>query len=218
MKEVQWLDCTRLDKMMNVLRGKVSDRKLRLFACACCRSIWHLLPEPEGRSAVEVAERFAEGLASQEELADARQAAVALGPVEPFVAPPLRILAVLLCDTEQNLWSAALRTGSAASRAVREAAGATDALRGTAAITSERKKQVALLREIMGNPCRVMSIPKSWPRTVVQLAQAMYVGEDCAFALHDALVEAGRLEFAVHFKTGEHPKGCWVLDLILGKK
>ena len=43
-------------------------------------------------------------------------------------------------------------------------------------------------------------------------------GEDCRFALHDALEEQGQIRLADHFRGGTHPKGCWALDLILGKK
>ena len=47
----------------------------------------------------------------------------------------------------------------------------------------------------------------------------LYDGQDRAFALHDALLEAGHAELAEHFRQETwHPKGCWVVDLILGRK
>lgn len=59
--------------------------------------------------------------------------------------------------------------------------------------------------------------PDRWPPDVVQLAEALAKGEDCAFALHDALEEAGYPELAAHFKQETwHTKGCWVLGLLLG--
>jgi hypothetical protein len=52
----------------------------------------------------------------------------------------------------------------------------------------------------------------------LKLAESLYAGQDCAFALHDALLEAGQAELAEDFlKETWHPKGCWAMDMILGK-
>src|SRR5262245_63719646 len=54
--------------MLDFLRTQrnVSDRKLRLFGCTCCHRIWPLLADERSRKAVEVAEQYAEGAASEE--------------------------------------------------------------------------------------------------------------------------------------------------------
>src|SRR5689334_7296554 len=65
--------------MLSFLTGKVSERKLRLFACACCRRILHLVPSRHARKSLAVAERYSDGEATAEKLSyargDARRAA-----------------------------------------------------------------------------------------------------------------------------------------------
>jgi hypothetical protein len=75
MTEAEWLACTNPGQMLDFLKGKVSDRKLRLFGCACCRRIWHLLPCEACKQAVRYAERFADGRASEQERREASRAA-----------------------------------------------------------------------------------------------------------------------------------------------
>jgi len=50
-----------------LLDQATSVRKLRLFACACCRHIWHLLSEAE-RTVIGSVERHADGLIPAEEM------------------------------------------------------------------------------------------------------------------------------------------------------
>src|SRR5262249_42093845 len=68
MSEAEWLACQDPDAMLEFLRGRARDRKLRLFGCACCRRIWNRIPEGCSRRAVEGSERYADSEASFEEL------------------------------------------------------------------------------------------------------------------------------------------------------
>ncbi|MBU9391801.1 hypothetical protein KTE71_30370 [Burkholderia multivorans] len=52
-----------------------ADRDLRLFAVWCARQVEHLMEDQRSKDALNVAERFANGDASDEELAAARDAA-----------------------------------------------------------------------------------------------------------------------------------------------
>jgi len=56
MDEAEWLACKKLNLMLGFLKSKAGSRKLRLFACACCRRLW---PRLKGnRRAVLAAEQF----------------------------------------------------------------------------------------------------------------------------------------------------------------
>jgi hypothetical protein len=91
---------------------------------------------------------------------------------------------------------------------------------------AQRKWEVLLIRDIFGNPFRAVSLVPSWliwnEATVAKLAQAIY--DERAFerlpVLADALEEAGctDAEILAHCRgPGPHVRGCWALDLLLGK-
>jgi hypothetical protein len=61
--------------MKKFLRNVKDNRKLRLFAVACCRKIAHLVNDPKCQNAIETAELFADDLVDAKILANARFAA-----------------------------------------------------------------------------------------------------------------------------------------------
>jgi hypothetical protein len=118
-------------------------------------------------------------------------------------------------ETAKSLAWAAVRSGATEEQKA-DAWAHYDAER-EAATQAHRAEQANLLREIVGNPFRPVA-GDGLPLTVTELAQSFYDGADCAFALADALEEAGQAELANHFRQDIwHPKGCWALDGILGK-
>src|SRR5262245_16536187 len=68
MTEAQWLGCTNPEPMLTHLGEGASDRKLRLFAVACCRRVAYLIQDAASWRAVEVAEQYADGLVSRQAL------------------------------------------------------------------------------------------------------------------------------------------------------
>src|SRR4051812_26165888 len=80
--EAAWLESSSpnallvyLQQHRKISRLPGSRRRLRLFVCACCRRLWHLFTDEASRQAVEVSERFADGLARRAELTAAHKAA-----------------------------------------------------------------------------------------------------------------------------------------------
>src|SRR5690348_17059809 len=75
MTEAEWLAATDPGPMLAFPRDGIGERKLRLFAVACCRRVWAVLADEDGRRAVEVAERYADGASTPREVRRARTAA-----------------------------------------------------------------------------------------------------------------------------------------------
>lgn len=78
MTEEQWNSCTDPDAMLRFLLGRASERKLRLFAVACCRRAGQLMTEPSHRKAVDAAELLADGLLTEAEFEELLRPIVAL--------------------------------------------------------------------------------------------------------------------------------------------
>lgn len=234
MIEAEWLKAD-LEFKLQFLWGSASERKLRLFACACCRSIWEFIEAAPARRAVEAAERFADGQASKRELADAqRQLANYIdddpdGAVYDPETGEVRagLLAAQHAATPRLSLAALHATAAEAINAIPSGAywnSWDDNGSEGDDVYQEEIQQNLLLADIIGNPFRPEQVSAKWlSATVVSLAQAIY--DEGQFQnlpiLADALEDAGcdqRNLFQHCRLPGEHAKGCWAVDLILGKE
>jgi hypothetical protein len=186
-----------------------------------------LLVAERSRKAVEVAERLADGLVSEDEGEVAYASAESVAFFIPDGAPPehheQRSAAI-------SAALAALDEPYAATEAAQNAVVFHDCFAGkhegvpheTAA--AETDEQAHLLREVIGNPFRPAVILPEW-RTSKVLALALGIYEEQAFdrmpILADALQDAGcEIEYILnHCRDAKRPhvRGCWVVDLILRK-
>jgi hypothetical protein len=205
--------------MLMFLHDTASDRKLRLWACACVRQGWYLLTDERSRLAVETAEDHADGSADDAELNracdDADEAITKLQRVYREAGKR---------EQDRRLIEA---TCAAHWAAVEEAWEAADQVLQWNFVENEHHILCGLFREIFGNPFR---LPPPLPHTVLawndgtvrRIAEAIYAERafDRMPILADALLDAGcdNEELIAHCRSeGPHVRGCWVVDLILGK-
>jgi hypothetical protein len=217
--ENEWLACNNQGQMVNHLldQGIITWRKMRLFACACVRRIWHLIGDERGYRAVEVAERFADDQATKRELAAVCKAATDHSYRDGPYQHHAEHAAAMVAGDDINL---------------RHAPGVAIAeYHRIGGHPTEQTHQAALLRDLLGNPFRPITVPGAWQTpSVVALAEAAYVERilpsghlDPArlAVLSDALEDTGCADVGVlaHLRNpGPHVRGCWVVDLVLGKE
>jgi hypothetical protein len=238
MTEVEWLTCTDPDKMLEFLRGEASARKMRLFAVACCRRVWNLLNDKRDQKAVEWSEQFADGRIDKEELSavqkqvenewwrSAMRHRWALPDEEQKVRHAVEAVKFVASATgranelfHKMRWAANVSMGAE--------------LLDQRTSSQPRLQRCHLLREIFGNPSRSVSIAPAvlnWNyATVVRLAEVAYderlmpagtLNNDRLSVLSDALEESSCTDKGIlgHLRgPGPHVRGCWVIDLLLGK-
>lgn len=207
MTETEWQNADEPQAMLAFLRtGRMmSERKRRLCAVAFSRRIWHLIDE-SGRAAIDIAERFADGLAKPEELRAARLACQGAGGHAAWYA-------------------AATNPDIAARNAARSAHAGVAQYASRDLEFAELLGQAELVRDIFGPlPFRRLFFDGTWRTpSVVCLADDIY--RNRAFvqmsALAEELEKAGcdNEEILSHCRgQATHVRGCWVLDMVLGKE
>jgi hypothetical protein len=237
MTEEEWLTGTKPINMLEFLRDKTSDRKLRLFSVGCCRRLWRFLPENRGKRAVEVMELFIDGRTEDQERMEAgalcREAAdewclsdVSYNELWRTLRTYRVVLSTVLGDIAQ---SAAIQSLNEAwrvegiDRLIRDGTEQSNK-QEIARLSSEILPLYSpLIHDIFGNPFRPITINPSWlTSTVLTLATGIY--QEKAFdrmpILADALQDAGcdNEDILNHCREpGEHCRGCFVVDLLLEK-
>jgi hypothetical protein len=236
MTEAEWLAATDQGAILQLLHGRASERKLRLFACACCRRNWDRLTDDRSRQAVEAAERHADGAATDDELEDAATLAfrVVLGSQSSacpsatgaadaaHLVATVRLMVVLSPPYPTDAQWAAAGVVATAARSRGEGGG----------LTAERRSQFGLWLDIVGSGAA--PVPDAeWFRwgggTVPKLAGAAYndrllpegiLDPTRLAVLADALEDAGCAdpELLGHLRgPGPHVRGCRVIDHLLGR-
>jgi hypothetical protein len=226
MTEAEWLVGTDPRPLLDELPGRRSSRKLRLLVCACCRRVWELLTDLRSQQAVELAERYADGLAKRATLVAGQRGAHAAYQRARTARGP---------HAFRQFGAAHLALQATALR-VRFDPRDHEFLRGAKQRKekTERTARSHLIRDLFGNPFHPVSIAPSWlawhNAAIPTIAQTIYEVRDlpsghldhCRLRiLADALEEAGcdNRDILGHCRSGGvHVRGCWVVDVLLGKE
>ena len=194
MTEAEWLTGDATREMFDLVRGRASERKLRLIVCELIRRDPDAARVENARESVELAERWADGTITDNEIIAFNQATLNVATGEEWMT-----LSVDIADSLKLAIRADL---------------------------PERVVQGALLlREAFGNPFRPATFDPAW-RTSDVLALARGIYAERAFdrmpILADALQDAGcnNDDILAHCRDTSlaHVRGCWVVDLVLGKE
>ncbi len=220
MTETEWMTCNDPGRMLEFTVGLVSRRKLRLAGCACGRRVWRLIGNETHRKAVEKAELYADGMIAKEELMAAGSAAVNVrAKKRSGYGTPLAWAArgvVFAATATDRIAQLTHDVTQAAQHFFQAESGAGEA---------QRIVFADLLRDIVGNLFQPVEFSPEWRTdTAVLLARPMYESRDFSAMpiLADALQDAGcdNDDILNHCRDTAltHVRGCWAIDLVLGKE
>ena len=222
MTEAEWLACVQPSQLIESVGPTWRERRARLFAVECCRRL-PAMPDARLNGVIETAERFADGVAGDAELStaieianDAREwearhdmsswqyhAAEVVAATVAFPAEEYTAISAFIACTEAELGP------------------------GDDGTTERRLYAVfaMLVREVFGNPFRPVAFEPTWRTTdALLLARGIYEERACgrmpilADALQDAGCDSDDILNHLRDTNATHVRGCWALDLVLGKE
>jgi hypothetical protein len=232
MTESEWLKSHDATAMLEHLwmQEELSNGKLWLFRVACCRRIAELTRIASIHNTIDLAEALAEGVGDEAGLERFREE-IPRGGIDAAQAASRQACGQLLyanCDLAGLQWAlncAALAVGNDVG--YRAGSLSNWGQPRDEAVQSERDTHVLVMRDIFGNPFQAADIAQDWLHfnkgIVPSIARAVYDErrwEDMP-VLADALEDAGCTDADIlnHCRgPGPHVRGCWVVDLLLGKE
>jgi hypothetical protein len=274
MTEQEWLTGVDPQEMLSFVRGEAGDRRLRLFAVACCRLIGQLFLDERIPGLLDTCEHAADAEDTEEDRAriqawsaDQHFITDGVGVVtevrtrwagRDYAAATLNLHAFAAVQSVLDWDEATIVDGDGERPAdAHFAAGLTafSAVEASGQGNIAERAECSLLRDIFGNPFRPATADPRWPTpNVIAFAQATDVQRtidrlpvpltaappwltpnvialvhtiyhdralDRLPMLADALEEAGcdDADILCHCRgPGPHVRGCWVVDLLLGRE
>lgn len=225
--EAEWLECTNPERMLEFIQKRASERKLRLFVVGCSRFVWEQMIDEEWRVQIHKAELYADGLLDIDRFherddyiwrRDSERRYAGKRTPEGGIPPEVQAWGLFCCT---GFYRPALHnlSGMTAWRF---------------AIPLVRPYQAILLHDIFGSlsfcPVTICPAILAWnDMLVLRIAQAAYderhlpagtLDNGRLTVLADALEEAGCTDADIlgHLRgPGPHVRGCWAVDLCLGK-
>lgn len=216
MTEAEWLWAATPAEL--VKRLGTTARKKRLYCVACCRRLLSSGEQTGEHDALDVAERYADGWDSRRLLDAARESCLAL--LNSSASNWMRWAGVAAvaaaCQPGTDL-----DPGAVLDRLAQRFPPSPPTIEpGVTALAEQRE----ILNELFGNPFRPVAFDPAWrTSTTIALARQTYESRDFGAMpiLADALQDAGcdSAEVLEHCRgSGQHVRGCWVVDLVLGKE
>jgi hypothetical protein len=219
MTEEEWRSCTKPLLVLHHLRDTLATRKFRLFADACCQRTQRFIVDERIEQARQLLGRSTDEVVPEEQLSAAEHQIRALAS-ENVIGVQAVLFALFVANDKVHTQYYTL---GVAAVSINDAVSCRKGLKAKHVRKIEERWQVPILRDIFGNPFRPAGFSSEWRSdTAVTLARQMYESREFGAMpiLADALQDVGcDNEHILSHCRGDapHVRGCWVVDLVLGK-